>query len=221
MSRVSRKTMRLRGYTISDPCERCGDVRRLPQPTKHGTECVTCALPEEGRAIRAPHKRYAAGKKLIDFSVPPVTKDQARAMLEARRAEIEAFRPAPLPEQFAALKTARAESRQRRCDDPRWHLWRAAQSRAFKKGLQFTITIEDIVVPRVCPVLGIPLVHGRGKLQDSSPALDRIVPTIGYTPGNVAVISRRANTVKSSGTAAEHRAIADWVDSWNFNRMLE
>lgn len=43
-------------------------------------------------------------------------------------------------------------------------------------------------------------------------SLDRIVPSLGYVPGNVAVISHRANRIKSDATADELRAVADWLD---------
>jgi hypothetical protein len=46
----------------------------------------------------------------------------------------------------------------------------------------------------------------------NSPTLDKIDPSKGYVKGNVNVISQRASRLKSDGTAAEHRAIADYMD---------
>jgi hypothetical protein len=43
--------------------------------------------------------------------------------------------------------------------------------------------------------------------------LDRVIPELGYVPGNVAVISLRANTMKQDATAAELRVLADWIDN--------
>ena len=51
-----------------------------------------------------------------------------------------------------------------------------------------TITINDLVFPERCPVLNIPLLS-TGKRTDNSPSLDRIIPSLGYVPGNVKVIS--------------------------------
>jgi hypothetical protein len=48
---------------------------------------------------------------------------------------------------------------------------------------------------------------------DTSPSLDKINPELGYVPGNVAIISYRANRIKNNGTAEEHRLIADWMDA--------
>ena len=90
-----------------------------------------------------------------------------------------------------------------------------ARARSLKSGVPFDITVADITVPPVCPILGIPLFRAIGKDggQDNSPSLDRIVPERGYVRGNIAVISWRANRMKSNGTAAEHRRIAEWIDS--------
>jgi hypothetical protein len=92
-------------------------------------------------------------------------------------------------------------------------LIRAARKRSRKAGLSCTILATDIVVPALCPVLGTPILPGVGRMADSSPSLDRKDPKQGYIPGNVFLISWRANRIKSDGTAEEHRRIADWIDS--------
>lgn len=86
-----------------------------------------------------------------------------------------------------------------------------AKSRAKSRGLEFTIEPSDIVIPAVCPVLGIPLQPGEKKMHDNSPSLDRFDSTKGYVKGNVAVISHRANTLKNNATADELEAIARWM----------
>jgi hypothetical protein len=86
---------------------------------------------------------------------------------------------------------------------PEWLLWESAKQRAKKKGLQFTLTLEDICIPEKCPVLGIPLEVGVKKRCDNSPSLDKKDPSGGYTPENVWVISWRANRIKCDGTLEE------------------
>ncbi len=73
----------------------------------------------------------------------------------------------------------------------------SAKSRAKGYGLPFSITIDDIVVPLICPILGIPLELGKKQVQDSSPSLDRVYPEKGYVRGNVLVVSHKANRLKN------------------------
>ena len=83
-------------------------------------------------------------------------------------------------------------------------MFNAAKARARKAGVEFTITLDDIVIPDRCPWLGIPLAHGTGRgPKDNSPTLDRIIPELGYVKGNVIVISNRANRIKNNGTPEE------------------
>lgn len=88
----------------------------------------------------------------------------------------------------------------------------AAKQRAQTKGLMFDIHYEDIQIPNLCPVLKIPLVPSvDGNYSDNSPSLDRKVPYLGYTKGNVQVISMRANRIKSDATSAELTAVLAYV----------
>lgn len=91
-------------------------------------------------------------------------------------------------------------------------LW-DARGRARRKGLLCDIEVQDVVIPPLCPVLGIPLIFKGGKQSDNSPSLDRIVPSLGYVKGNVRVISWRANDVKGNATADELEAVARYVRS--------
>lgn len=97
---------------------------------------------------------------------------------------------------------------------PGYYLLKNAQYRARNNNLPFDITLADIVIPEFCPVLGIKIVPGRRRkgFLDASPSIDKIVPSKGYVRGNICVISGRANRLKSDGTAAEMRAIADYIE---------
>lgn len=86
-----------------------------------------------------------------------------------------------------------------------------AKNRAKRKSLPFDLTVEDIIIPPICPVLGIPIFKGVGKPSDNSPSLDRIIPSLGYVRGNIAVISKRANQIKNNGSLAEIIKIAAWL----------
>lgn len=66
------------------------------------------------------------------------------------------------------------------------------------------------MIPSHCPILGIPLFKGKSGGEANSPSLDRIEPELGYVPGNIVVISNRANRLKSDATIDELRAIASF-----------
>ncbi len=81
---------------------------------------------------------------------------------------------------------------------------RRLRGRSKQNGIVCTITVDDITIPAVCPVLGIPLYMGTGKgPHPGSPSVDRLNPSGGYEPGNVRVISHRANTLKNDATVEE------------------
>lgn len=85
----------------------------------------------------------------------------------------------------------------------------SARMRAHEIGVPCDITSSDIDIPGVCPILGVKLDSSEYGLK---PSLDRVVPHLGYTKGNVCVISMRANRIKSDATADELRHIANYID---------
>ena len=91
-------------------------------------------------------------------------------------------------------------------------LWHNAKHRASKQGLPFTIELDDVKIPSKCPVLGLAITMGRGRPENSSPTIDRIVPSKGYVPGNIVVISYRANRLKSDATVAELQALSNFYE---------
>lgn len=88
------------------------------------------------------------------------------------------------------------------------------KSRAKKLGLEFNLTIDDIVIPEFCPILGIPLNRNSPTQSYNSASIDRIDNTKGYVKGNVCVISKKANMIKSIGTIEEHQKIIDYMKSY-------
>ena len=83
-----------------------------------------------------------------------------------------------------------------------YRLWLNAKRRARDKGVPFTITLNHIVIPKICPLLGIPLTSGiQGSPNNAS--VDEVVPGLGYIPENFQIISWRANTIKNDATLEE------------------
>ena len=93
-----------------------------------------------------------------------------------------------------------------------------AKSRAQNKNVPFTVTLKYLreMAGDHCPVFGHKFVWGRsrlgkGKTTGDSPSLDRIIPELGYVPGNVVFISHNANRIKNNATEKELYAVADWL----------
>lgn len=87
--------------------------------------------------------------------------------------------------------------------NPQRNLLVKARNRAKNKNIECSIDESDIIIPDVCPLLGIPLVKGKGNPAAGSPSVDRIDPSKGYVKGNIWVISWRANKLKSDASLDE------------------
>ena len=97
---------------------------------------------------------------------------------------------------------------------PEAYLIATARNRAKKKGIVFSISVEDVVIPEFCPWLGFRLSKTRTGKRGTSPSIDRIDNSKGYIKGNIEIISSRANAIKSDcsldelillGSVAERR----------------
>ena len=84
---------------------------------------------------------------------------------------------------------------------------RTLKDRAKAKNLPMNITPEYLkkFVPdnMICPVLGIKMEIGEKNQSINSPSIDRIIPEKGYVPGNIIVVSNKANGIKSNATPDE------------------
>lgn len=86
---------------------------------------------------------------------------------------------------------------------PEQAMWTRAQQSAKKRGLEFTISPEDIIIPEYCPIFNIKLEQQTGNHSHASPSLDRKDNSRGYIKGNIWVISHRANTLKKDASLEE------------------
>ena len=148
------------------------------------------------------------------------TKEAQNERDRQRYAENKETRLAWQHEYYAAHKGERAEYGRRTADVAkgrrrRWYhkniirsMLGAAKARAKKKGLLFAITEADVFIPHLCPLLLIPLAATGGARAPGSPSLDRKDSTKGYIPGNVWVISYRANRIKNDATLTEFTLMA-------------
>ena len=101
--------------------------------------------------------------------------------------------------------------------DPRVKLYYGAKQRAKKINVEFGLTPEDIVIPKFCPALGLELKDYTGcgrpdfSLHHDAATLDRIDNSKGYIPGNIQVISKRANLLKKDADINELAGILSYM----------
>ncbi len=100
--------------------------------------------------------------------------------------------------------------------DPRKRLFQSSKANACSKGIDHSISIEDIKLPRTCKYLGIAINYQkakeRGRLRSfDAPSIDRIDSARGYVVGNIQIISDLANRKKQDATISQLIAFAEGV----------
>ena len=90
-----------------------------------------------------------------------------------------------------------------------WNLVIQSRRSAKTKGLLHTIAIDDIKIPELCPYLQVPLTRTQGEgTVWTNASIDRVDNTQGYTPDNVQIVSRLANSIKRDCTLEQLRQFA-------------
>ena len=82
-------------------------------------------------------------------------------------------------------------------------LFYGIKKRSRKKGIECNInSYKEIEIPTHCPYLNIEISYDgtRGK---NAASIDKIIPELGYTKGNIQIISMLANQMKSNATIKE------------------
>lgn len=168
-------------------CIKCKLEKDEAQFTKNKNVCLIC--------IKEQNKRYYKNNfEAIKEQKKRYRKDNSEAVKEQQK-RYRKDNPEAVKEQ----------QKQYRLNNPEKQMLKHARERSKQKNLPFNIEEIDIIIPTICPVLGIPLKSGSGKgrMQPNSPSLDRIIPEKGYVRGNIVVMSNKANTMKSNATLEE------------------
>jgi hypothetical protein len=120
---------------------------------------------------------------------------------------------------IAAVKKEQAQKR--REENPARHMLSRTRISAKRKGMIFSITEADILpLPKTCPVLGIVLEYLVGRRnQANNASLDRKDNSKGYVPGNVFVISYRANILKRDATVEEIQGVLEYMKPFSCGRF--
>lgn len=83
-----------------------------------------------------------------------------------------------------------------------------ARQRSKDYNVPCTIEEDDIIIPEVCPILKTPFVFNTYYTY----SIDRIIPELGYVPGNIQIISMKANAMKQNATNEELKKFAEWIN---------
>lgn len=91
----------------------------------------------------------------------------------------------------------------------------ASKQRAVLKNREHSITVDDLLAlwptDGNCPVFGFPLQFNSGGFRETSPSVDRIDSTRGYTLDNIQILSWKANRIKSYATVEELEAVVSFM----------
>ena len=114
------------------------------------------------------------------------------------------------------------QRRKRHIKNPKIRIREGARVRALKKGIEFDIdTYKDVPeIPEFCPIYKIPLFVGKGVSTDNSPTLDRIDNNKGYIKGNIHIISRKANQMKSNGNFKDIKMLYNYMKKQYLERRI-
>lgn len=102
------------------------------------------------------------------------------------------------------------------------YIYGAARKRAIDNGLEFSITIDDIIIPEFCPILGIKIICDAGNGRTgNAPSIDRKDNTKGYTKDNIIIVSDRANKIKNDSSEDERAKLFYNVKKLLINQFFE
>lgn len=106
----------------------------------------------------------------------------------------------------------------KRKEDPKYRIRQLiyqSQARARKKNLEHTITEQDLIelwpFNNKCPIFGIPLEWNDRGFRETSPSIDRIDNTKGYTRDNIQIISFKANWIKGHASLEDLEILVNYL----------
>jgi len=176
-------------------CKTCG--KQTPKTVWNKKECDKCRKTYYKRYMAKRYKPSHHTKQCLDCGKTFETHTNKRIYCKACAKE--RFR-----------EQRRVYHINRKINKPEIYLFDKAKTRAKSMGREFNIELSDIVVPKICPLLQIPLIASFDKQYTyNSPSLDRIDSSKGYIKGNIVVVSWRANIIKGDATLKELELITN------------
>lgn len=198
---------------VTQPCKYCQALRMWLKrnPDKSNADFQYSPYKNKPQAIKNGMMKCTQCNKhkdLIDFYPPmnknnippqPCRKCHADNQQKYRNDLKEGKRTLPIIQMLEQDKATETEINKYLCAK---QMLKHAQSNTADR--ECTITLGHIIIPDYCPALGIKLYFNNGYENiDTSPALDRIDNNIGYVPGNIVVVSHRANRIKFTTLLSE------------------
>ena len=94
---------------------------------------------------------------------------------------------------------------------PNRALFKRVKATAKRKGIEFSLELKYIKIPKKCPILDIPLDK---RDRNHTPSIDRIDNKIGYIKENIKIISFKANNLKSNATIEQLKKIIKYMEKF-------
>lgn len=84
---------------------------------------------------------------------------------------------------------------------PEKYILSRTKTQSKRKGFDFNLSLEDILIPEYCPYMNVKLTHPLDSNDNFYlPSVDRIDSTKGYVKNNIQIISYLANRMKNNAT---------------------
>lgn len=110
-----------------------------------------------------------------------------------------------LKEKLTTHGLSRTKEYRRHYNVTHWgkYLLLKAKANARRNDVPCNLDEGDILIPKFCPILNIPISpHATGRAWNT-PTVERLVPSKGYVKGNIIIISWRANRLKCDASFDE------------------
>lgn len=89
-------------------------------------------------------------------------------------------------------------------------IYHRIKARSKTKNIEFNLELEDIVLPKKCPVFKKDFIYGDTNWTYS---IDRIDNSKGYIKDNIQIISNRANRLKGDFSIEELKLIVEFLEN--------
>jgi hypothetical protein len=209
----------------SDPAERARRCKQANARYAANPERAKEGARRRRKRIRAEIKEIRSGITTARYEIANAVEGSELRLIELTKEEfrlLALLEGAQTPERRA--EGAKARRTRRRVAPLRMMVARAlmrqrgkndgiVKQRANDKTAINVLVDELSPPPTHCPIFGVELEYAgeKGLNRPNMASIDKIIPALGYVVGNVAIISRRANTIKNDASLEDLEALASWL----------